>query len=181
MKMLMILEITNAVRNEFPMPWFKNYDKTIINSKHLSSRNSDMGKTFFLSEDIDNEDYDENGNELRDLNRSARDSMREYKNLCETVTRRVEFDDSVFEYQPPHYYEIFCKSHASDEENLNSIEISPQKCAHPGFDCVQRSRTLFMVRRKWEKDCWEPLTREIASGCDCMWPVSSLGDISIHY
>lgn len=74
--MLMILEITNAVRNEFPMPWFKNYDKTIINSKHLSSRNSDMGKTFFLSEDIDNEDYDENGNELRDLNRSARDSMR---------------------------------------------------------------------------------------------------------
>ncbi|XP_051162569.1 uncharacterized protein LOC127282401 [Leptopilina boulardi] len=170
MEIIIIIKITST-KSEFPNSWFNNYHK----------RNNSKIPIAFLSEDIDDNYYDENGNILHDLNRRARDSMREYKNLCATVTRRVEFEDSIFEYQPPHYHEIFCKNHAPNDGNFNSIQLSQQKCAHPGFDCVQRSRTIFMVRRKWENDCWEPFTKEIASGCDCMWPVLTLGDISIHY
>lgn len=56
-----------------------------------------------------------------------------------------------------------------------------QKCVYNGFHCVQRSRTLILVRRRWENECWEPFVKQIPSGCDCMWPKSVLGDITKHY
>ncbi|XP_014216650.1 uncharacterized protein LOC106645321 [Copidosoma floridanum] len=143
----------------------------------------------FLTEDEpydeDNDDQQTNTNEQdkEHLYRSNRSLMPEYHSLCETVTRKVELkDDPNYEYQPPHYHEVYCKSYSlMDDEPLKAIVPSKQKCAHPSFHCVQRSRTLFIVRRRWDGDCWEPTTKVVASGCDCMWPVSTLGDVSIHY
>ncbi|XP_046815288.1 uncharacterized protein LOC124422620 isoform X1 [Vespa crabro] len=137
----------------------------------------------YLSEKYNNDREAEELEDFRLLDRQNRNLMPEYRSLCETVTRRVQFNDENYEYQPPHYHEVYCKSYsfldpASERMTRSS---SKQKCAHPVFHCVQRSRTLFLVRRAWDSDCWEPFTKEIASGCDCMWPVSLLGDITAHY
>uniref|UniRef100_A0ABD2X223 Spaetzle domain-containing protein n=1 Tax=Trichogramma kaykai TaxID=54128 RepID=A0ABD2X223_9HYME len=119
------------------------------------------------------------------FSRSDRSLLPEYRGLCESVTRKVDLkSDPNYEYQPSHYHEVFCKSYtlASDEPQKRVSAPSKQKCAHPSFHCVQRSRTLFMLRRRWDDaECWEPATKVIASGCECMWPVSSLGDIKLHY
>nr|XP_012218395.1 PREDICTED: uncharacterized protein LOC105669830 [Linepithema humile] len=127
------------------------------------------------------EDYNAESvvNELQQLERDNRNLMPEYRNLCETITKRVEITDPDYEYQPPHYYEIFCKSYSSgyNDQTIRSI----QKCAQPTFHCVQRSRLLSLVRRRWEGECWEHFTKEIPSGCECMWPVTNLGEITHHY
>lgn len=47
--------------------------------------------------------------------------MQEYRNLCETITKKVELnDDHDYEYQPSQYYEIYCKSYSllSEEERI---------------------------------------------------------------
>ncbi|XP_058793145.1 uncharacterized protein LOC131665331 isoform X2 [Phymastichus coffea] len=120
----------------------------------------------------------------RPFTRTDRSLVPEYRHLCETATRKVEFNgDPNYEYQPPHYYEVFCKSF-SLVESESSLKVEPpekQKCAHPSFHCIQRSRTLFMLRRRWDAACWEPTTKVVASGCDCMWPTSTLGDVTMHY
>ncbi|XP_034938211.1 uncharacterized protein [Chelonus insularis] len=113
--------------------------------------------------------------------RHYRNLKSEYQNLCEIKIRKVQLNDEEFEYQPPHYHEIYCKNYASDQVHNNLVRPNKQQCAHPGFHCVQRSKIIFMVRRRWTDECWEPFTKQIASGCDCMWPVSILGDISAHY
>ncbi|XP_011876534.1 PREDICTED: uncharacterized protein LOC105566818 isoform X2 [Vollenhovia emeryi] len=119
---------------------------------------------------------------LQQLNRDNRNLMPEYRNLCETVTKRVDFSsDPNYEYQPPHYYEVYCKGYSLLSEDDRLTKPLEQKCVHPVFHCVQRSRLLTFVRRLWDSECWEPYTKEIASGCDCMWPVTNLGEISQHY
>lgn len=125
----------------------------------------------------------ENGvNKLQQLERNNRNLIAEYRNLCETITKRVEIADSDYEYQPPHYYEVYCKSYSLLDNNERMMtRPSQQKCVYPIFHCVQRSQILSLVRRRWDDECWEPYTKEIASGCDCMWPVTSLGEISDHY
>ncbi|XP_011263897.1 uncharacterized protein LOC105255993 [Camponotus floridanus] len=124
----------------------------------------------------------ENGvNKPQQLERDNRNLISEYRNLCETITRRVEIADPDYEYQPPHYHEVYCKSYSLLDNNERMITRPSQKCVHSIFHCVQRSRILSLVRRRWEDECWEPYTKEIASGCDCMWPVTSLGEINDHY
>ncbi|KAM0735397.1 hypothetical protein ACS0PU_010545 [Formica fusca] len=124
----------------------------------------------------------ENGVNKLQLERDNRNLIAEYRNLCETITRRVEITDPDYEYQPPHYHEVFCKSYLLLDNNEQMMtRSSQQKCVNPIFHCVQRSRILSLVRRRWEDECWEPYTKEIASGCDCMWPVTTLGEISDHY
>ncbi|KAK2578002.1 hypothetical protein KPH14_008431 [Odynerus spinipes] len=137
----------------------------------------------YLPEEDYNEKHESSDEKPQEFNRQSRNLMPEYRNLCETVTRKVQFNDENYEYQPPHYHEVFCKSYSRFDQTAERVKRSPSKqtCAHPGFHCVQRSRMLFVVRRAWDSDCWEPFTKEIASGCDCMWPVSLLGDISAHY
>ncbi|KAK9305565.1 hypothetical protein QLX08_003360 [Tetragonisca angustula] len=114
------------------------------------------------------------------LSRDNRNSLPEYRSLCETVTETVQLDDSEYEYQPPLYHEVYCKSNAL-LDRLQRANPSKQKCVYNGFHCVQRSRTLILVRRRWENECWEPFVKQIPSGCDCMWPKSVLGDITKHY
>ncbi|XP_076300551.1 uncharacterized protein LOC143218881 isoform X3 [Lasioglossum baleicum] len=114
------------------------------------------------------------------LDRGKKNLLPEYRDLCEIYTKKVQLDDSEYEYQPPQYYEVYCKNYPLNG-NDRATEKTKQECVNPGFHCVQRSKTLFLVRRRWDSECWEPYAREIASGCDCMWPVSALGDIAVHY
>lgn len=119
--------------------------------------------------------------EQQPLDRDNRNLLPEYRNLCEVVTRKVRLDDTEYEYQPPHYHETYCKSYFLLDSSQHPANPSKQKCVHPGFHCVQRSRALSLVRRQWDSECWEPFVQQIASGCDCMWPVSNLGEITPHY
>ncbi|XP_012280824.1 uncharacterized protein LOC105699947 [Orussus abietinus] len=137
--------------------------------------------SYLPEEDYNDDGIEEKGNSFREQKRGGRNLLPEYRTLCETRTKRVQLDDAEFEYQPPHYHEVFCKDFGLSLDQGSVFASSQQKCAHPGFHCVQRSRTLYVVRRHWDSDCWEPFTKEIASGCDCMWPVSVLGEISPHY
>ncbi|XP_076652843.1 uncharacterized protein LOC143359071 [Halictus rubicundus] len=114
------------------------------------------------------------------LDRGKKNLLPEYRDLCEIYTKKVQLDDSEYEYQPPQYYEVYCKNYPLNG-NDQATAKTKQECVNPGFHCVQRSKTLFLVRRRWESECWEPYAKEIASGCDCMWPVSALGDIAVHY
>lgn len=43
---------------------------------------------------------------------SSRFIFQDYRSLCQTRSRRVELSDTEFEYQPPHYLEVYCKSHS---------------------------------------------------------------------
>ncbi|XP_017759018.1 PREDICTED: uncharacterized protein LOC108549939 [Eufriesea mexicana] len=120
-------------------------------------------------------------NQQQSLNRANRNLLHEYRSLCETVTKEVRLDDSEYEYQPPYYHEVYCKSY-SLLNNLHHVMNPPkQTCVHSAFHCVQRRKTLLLIRRRWDSECWEPFTKQITSGCDCMWPVSALGDITNHY
>ncbi|XP_017881875.2 uncharacterized protein LOC108625994 isoform X2 [Ceratina calcarata] len=113
--------------------------------------------------------------------RDDRNLSPEYRSLCETVTKTTELRDTEYEYLPPLYHEVYCKNHALIN-NLQNANPLIQECVHPpGFHCVQKSKTLFLVRRRRNSDCWEPDVKEIASGCDCMWPISTFGDIIEHY
>ena len=76
MKMLMLLEVSNALGNKLNTPWWRANAKNSIYQESISPRNSKLEKNFILSEDVDNEDYDDNGNILQHLDRSGRDSTR---------------------------------------------------------------------------------------------------------
>lgn len=58
--------------------------------------------------------------------------------MCETVTRKVELNnDPTYDYQPPHYYEVFCKSYSlmDDEPQAKAdaaaaASVVPSKQVH---------------------------------------------------
>ncbi|XP_020290268.1 uncharacterized protein LOC109857903 isoform X2 [Pseudomyrmex gracilis] len=126
---------------------------------------------------ISDEAYDVgNSNELRQLIRRNGESDK-YQHLCKIEKKLMEWKDDVYEYQPPFYVETFCKNiYESDNKQ------EQQKCVNPGFHCVQKTQTMVFVRRPWTStnNCWELHTKDVASGCDCMWP-STLGNIFDHY
>ncbi|XP_015433300.1 PREDICTED: uncharacterized protein LOC107189313 [Dufourea novaeangliae] len=120
--------------------------------------------------------------EEQPLDRNSRNSLlSEYYNLCETVTRKVQLVDSEYEYQPPIYQEVYCKNYPIRGDSQTTVNSLKQECVYPGSQCVQKWRTLVLVKRPWGSECWEPYTKEIASGCECMWEKPSLGDIAEHY
>ncbi|XP_036147882.1 uncharacterized protein LOC105837806 isoform X2 [Monomorium pharaonis] len=164
------LNLTQLIRQSFDPEFnYKNYLRDIPVERDV----------FYLPEGYYN--AENAAKKLRQLNRDNRDLMPEYRNLCETITRKVEMIDSDYEYQPPYYHEVYCKGYSLLSEEERIIKPLQQKCVYPAFQCVQRSRVLSFVRRQWDSECWEPYTKEIASGCDCMWPVTNLGEIKHHY
>lgn len=46
--------------------------------------------------------------------------IQEYRHLCETITKRVDLQiiDPEYEYQPPHYHEVYCKSYSMLDEDV---------------------------------------------------------------
>ncbi|XP_033365208.1 uncharacterized protein LOC117242543 isoform X1 [Bombus vosnesenskii] len=159
---------------------FQELKKLDVTQYHDPRYHPPLGRDLFY---LPEEEYIkklENGQQ-RPLNRDNRNSLPDYHSLCETVTETVRLDDSEYEYQPPLYHEVYCKSHNLLDSLQRATNPSKQKCVHNGFHCVQRSKSLLLVRRRWENECWEPFVKQIASGCDCMWPKSVLGDITNHY
>ncbi|XP_032670939.1 uncharacterized protein LOC116843954 isoform X2 [Odontomachus brunneus] len=143
-----------------------------------SLRDGQLRGFSYLSEDDYNEAM-ENEDKLQQLNRDNRNLMIQYNDLCKTKVTKIDLmDDPVYDYQPSHYFEISCEGFDDNEAIMG--ERPQQKCAYPGFHCVQRSRQLFLSRRRWESECWEPHMMEIKSDCDCMWP-ATLSDIRDHY
>ncbi|PSN51928.1 hypothetical protein C0J52_06301 [Blattella germanica] len=88
----------------------------------------------------------------------------EFHPLCEVVTRRVELTDTEYEYRPPHYHEKLCQSY---EEEESPVTNNNQMCT---FQCVQRTNTIYLTRRRYDSNCWETFTKNIASSCECMLP-----------
>ncbi|XP_049770249.1 uncharacterized protein LOC126108922 isoform X3 [Schistocerca cancellata] len=129
--------------------------------------------------------------------RQDRDSGVSYQPLCQTQRNRVELNDGVYEYRPPHYHEVLCRQAAAasreqqqqqqDREAADALSlrassvVTKQMCVHPGFTCVQRYQKVWLTRRRYESSCWEMVTRTVPSGCECMWPENRFGDISRHY
>ncbi|XP_012135731.1 uncharacterized protein LOC100878955 isoform X2 [Megachile rotundata] len=159
----------------------RSYSEMLERQRVLHSRVLPSAAQFISY--LPEEDYIEEREqaEQQSFNRNNRNLLPEYRSLCETVTKKVQLDDSDYEYQPPHYHEIYCKSYSLLDNIQQPVSLSKQKCVEPNFHCVQRSRRLLLMRRRWDEECWEPFSKQIASGCDCMWPVSILGDITDHY
>ncbi|CAH2034646.1 unnamed protein product, partial [Iphiclides podalirius] len=91
----------------------------------------------------------------------------------ERKIRRLNTDD--YEYRPAYYEEVRCTAAPADDSTLGN-EI----CSSLGFSCVQWNKTIHLTRRRYSSDCWETKTLVIPAGCECMWPVHRLGDITLH-
>ncbi|XP_043665402.1 uncharacterized protein LOC122627862 [Vespula pensylvanica] len=134
---------------------------------HLRSNHPALRDLSYLSEEHDGV---EGPKDFQELDRRNRNSEPEYPSVCKTKEQLVQLRNTIYDYQPPEYYEIYCKNDQFFDraEERTRGSSSTQKCAHPKFQCVQRTKTLFLSRRLWESNCWEPITIEIPSGCDCM-------------
>ncbi|XP_076632258.1 uncharacterized protein LOC143347177 isoform X1 [Colletes latitarsis] len=159
----------------------KRDDGTTRNSYHPRQSIPLLRDVSYLAEEDYEEVQEKKQTEQQPLDRDNRNLLSGYRNLCEIVKRKVQLEDIEYEYQPPHYYEVYCKNNSFHDNSQHAMSSSKQKCVHPGFHCIQRGRPLYLVRRRWDSECWEPFVKEIASGCDCMWPEAVLGDITDHY
>lgn len=113
--------------------------------------------------------------------KTERDAVNpEYRSLCQTIRHKVELRDDEYEYRPPHYFENVCRGPTPNSGDFLS-NSNNLMCVYPGFSCVQRSQTIYLTRRRYDSNCWEPFTQTIASSCECMWPVSALGEIAHHF
>lgn len=56
-----------------------------------------------------------------------------------------------------------------------------QICSATGFSCIQLNRTIHLIRLNEGSGCWESETRTVPSGCECMWPKHSYGDIASYH
>ncbi|CAH0716053.1 unnamed protein product, partial [Brenthis ino] len=91
---------------------------------------------------------------------------------------RPRFADDTDCDQPeilPEYTESLENSHEREMRQLGS-----QICSSLGFSCVQWNKTIHLTRRRYSSDCWETKTMIIPAGCECMWPVHRLGDMTLH-
>ncbi|KAL0122963.1 hypothetical protein PUN28_007551 [Cardiocondyla obscurior] len=167
-------------RLNFTQPIKENLASELNYQNYLRDMSVRPKDIFYPSEEYYVENVPRN---LQQLNRDNRNLRLDYRSLCETVSEKVEIKDQDYEYQPSQYYEVYCKGYSLLSEEERIIKPLEQKCIYPAFHCVQKIRRMSFVRRPWnsDSDCWESYTKDIASGCDCMWPVSNLGEISHHY
>ncbi|VVD00955.1 unnamed protein product [Leptidea sinapis] len=95
--------------------------------------------------------------------------------ICHLERKIQRLNTNVYEYRPAYYEEVKCTtSLTEDAAATNDI------CSSLGFSCVQWNKTIHLTRREYTSDCWETMTMVIPAGCECMWPVHRLGDISHH-
>ncbi|XP_034476345.1 rho GTPase-activating protein gacU [Drosophila innubila] len=124
-----------------------------------------------------------------------------YQSLCPTKRVTVKLDNG--EYRPNHYVEVTCANNYAplpprlqnyDNYNYRSNELpllrallnerSGEKreiCSATGFACIQLNRTIHLIRLNEGSGCWESETRTVPSGCECMWPKHSYGDIASYH
>ncbi|XP_030384962.1 uncharacterized protein LOC115632089 [Scaptodrosophila lebanonensis] len=126
-----------------------------------------------------------------------------YQSLC--PTNRVTIKLERGQYRPNHYVEVTCahnyvpqpiransnnnyeyKYRSNDLTLLRALwaEGSGEKreiCSATGFSCIQLNRTIHLIRLDEGSGCWESETRTVPSGCECMWPKHSYGDIASYH
>lgn len=44
--------------------------------------------------------------------------FQEFRPLCQIVRRRIELQDEEYEFRPPHYVEVICRSQNPDEHGI---------------------------------------------------------------
>uniref|UniRef100_A0A146L993 Uncharacterized protein n=1 Tax=Lygus hesperus TaxID=30085 RepID=A0A146L993_LYGHE len=94
-----------------------------------------------------------------------------YKSLCNTIEKKVEFEDEEYEFEPPHYIETTCTKTGSGRRDLTQEE-NRQMCNIPGFDCIQQNKKVTFLRRlkSHSSNGWEPFSQTVPTHCECMWP-----------
>ncbi|XP_017962071.1 GATA zinc finger domain-containing protein 7 isoform X1 [Drosophila navojoa] len=119
-----------------------------------------------------------------------------YQSLCPTKRVTVKLDNG--EYRPNHYVEVTCDSnyaplparlHSYDSYHNNELPllralragVKREICSTAGFSCIQLNRTIHLIRLNEGSGCWESETRTVPSGCECMWPKHSYGDIATYH
>ncbi|KPU76533.1 uncharacterized protein Dana_GF11687, isoform B [Drosophila ananassae] len=125
------------------------------------------------------------------------DGVVTYQSLCPTNRVTIKLDSG--EYRPNHYVEVTCannyaplpsRSHNYEygyrgNELLRALlsERGEKReiCSATGFSCIQLNRTIHLIRLNEGSGCWESETRTVPSGCECMWPKHSYGDIAFYH
>ncbi|XP_017078574.1 uncharacterized protein LOC108112798 [Drosophila eugracilis] len=125
------------------------------------------------------------------------DGVVTYQSLCPTnrVTVKLESGD----YRPNHYVEVTCAHTYSPQPSrthnyeygyrgnellralLSERGEKREICSATGFSCIQLNRTIHLIRLNDASGCWESETRTVPSGCECMWPKHSYGDIAFYH
>ncbi|XP_023032082.1 uncharacterized protein LOC6643247 [Drosophila willistoni] len=123
-----------------------------------------------------------------------------YQSLCPTNRVTVKLD--MGEYRPNHYVEVTCAhNYAPQPSRMHNYDYSYRSnelpllrallserggekreiCSATGFSCIQLNRTIHLIRLNEDSGCWESETRTVPSGCECMWPKHSYGDIAFYH
>ncbi|KAL0902330.1 hypothetical protein ABMA27_000226 [Loxostege sticticalis] len=95
--------------------------------------------------------------------------------ICHLERKIKKLNTNEYEYKPAYYEEVRCSSATNME-----MGVSNEICSSLGFSCVQWNKTIHLTRRRYSSDCWETRTMVIPAGCECMWPVHRLGDMTLH-
>ncbi|BFG05874.1 uncharacterized protein DMAD_04510 [Drosophila madeirensis] len=120
-----------------------------------------------------------------------------YQSLCPTNRVTVKLDSG--EYRPNHYVEVTCAhNYAPQPPRVHNYDYvyrgndllrallaergeKREICSAIGFACIQLNRTIHLIRLNDASGCWESETRTVPSGCECMWPKHSYGDIGFYH
>lgn len=115
----------------------------------------------------------ENPDDESILQRSVGRPFPTFQPLCPFERTTVHLDQKL--YRESSYVEINClHPYRPDSERGDKHN---KVCGGAGFGCIQKNRTIILVKRKHNQNCWETEARNINTGCDCMWPKHTLGDI----
>ncbi|XP_026840615.1 uncharacterized protein LOC6590289 [Drosophila persimilis] len=120
-----------------------------------------------------------------------------YQSLCPTNRVTVKLDSG--DYRPNHYVEVTCAhNYAPQPPRVHNYDYvyrgnellrallaergeKREICSAIGFACIQLNRTIHLIRLNDASGCWESETRTVPSGCECMWPKHSYGDIGFYH
>ncbi|XP_028178864.1 uncharacterized protein LOC114366250 [Ostrinia furnacalis] len=106
---------------------------------------------------------------LRQLN------VQKHYPICHLERKIRKLNTNEYEYRPAYYEEVRCSSPTNED-----MSVTNEICSSLGFSCVQWNKTIHLTRRRYSSDCWETRTMVIPAGCECMWPVHRLGDMTLH-
>ncbi|XP_055917004.1 uncharacterized protein LOC129949514 [Eupeodes corollae] len=164
----------------------KNEDINDIQKPHQTTNNQpNFNEMEFYDEFESNLPYGIQ-NVRRDLSsRSSRSQPRLHKpkttfqSLCPSKRLVIPLETIQYIYRPDHYEEVTC--YHSYAPNRDYLSETNKVCSEAGFTCIQLNRTVYLTRRAKDSDCWESETRIVPSGCECMWPKHTFGDIITYH
>lgn len=135
--------------------------------------------------------------------RSA-DPTIEFEPLCHSELTKVDLDMNV--YRQSGYDEITCKhpyergtgayagrmggggafrggsgTAAATAPRRDGNQRHNKICSGAGFTCVQRNRTIYLLKFTDHDSCYATETRTINSSCECVWPKHQLRTIKVHH